>query len=82
MGGASEDHGAHADDQFLCHSAVEYHQALLDNKPSVLELIEKFISSEEINFVHIALWIISQFSSVAGEGLSECLSMLSFPAWG
>ena len=46
---------------------VEYHRALLENDPSVVELIVKMINSEEINFVHIALWIIAQFISVAGE---------------
>ncbi len=40
----------------------EYHAALLEGRPSVMDFIEGFLNSGESNFVHIALWILAQFS--------------------
>ena len=43
------------------------HKLLMENDPSVMQLIRKFLNSGESNFIHIALWIVAQFSGAAGE---------------
>jgi len=47
------------------HLAINesYHSVLLDGSPSSVDFLFRFMKSEEASFVHIALWIIAQFSS-------------------
>ena len=45
----------------------EYHHELLGCEPPMMQLIAEFLETGETNFMHIALWIIAQFSSVASE---------------
>ena len=45
----------------------EYHGRLMASDPPVLQFIKDFLNSGEANFMHIALWITSHFSSVASE---------------
>ena len=59
--------------KYVMWPAAEYHKALLDSEPSSVEFITRFMQSEEPSFVHIALWILAQFSS--GGKIS-----LSFPS--
>ncbi len=41
----------------------EYHSLLLDGNPSAIDFLFRFMQSEESSFMHIALWIMAQFSS-------------------
>ena len=52
----------HTHSHFSLH-AESYHSALLDGNPSAVDFLFQFMMSEEASFVHIALWIIAQFSS-------------------
>lgn len=47
------------------HIAIneEYHSLLLDGNPSAIDFLFRFMQSEESSFMHIALWIMAQFSS-------------------
>lgn len=44
-------------------SLADYHKHLLKNDPSVIKFVLNFLSSGENNFLHIALWIMAQFSN-------------------
>lgn len=63
---------AHSEVQYNCagvigHLAIneEYHATLLDGNPSAVDFLLRFMQSEEPSFVHIALWILAQFSNGA-----------------
>ena len=50
----------------LLRCVEKYHKCLLENDPSVMHFLLKFMNSEETNFVHIALWIMDQFCTEGG----------------
>ena len=43
--------------------AVEYHGQLLDGEISATDFISQFMQSEDTSYVHLALWIMAQFSN-------------------
>ena len=43
--------------------AVEYHGQLLDGDISATDFISRFMQSEDTSYVHLALWIMAQFSN-------------------
>ncbi len=61
---------------YPCMHTEEYHVALLESRPSVVDFIERFLNSGEANFVHIALWILAQFSG--GGMIVMCVYVVFF----
>ena len=57
------------------YTTAEYHKALLESKPSAMEFIMRFMQSDEPSFVHIALWIMSQFSNGGKASCMLCLKL-------
>lgn len=47
----------------LILSIEEFHSALLEDSPSALDFLFKFMQSDDVTFVHLALWILAQFSN-------------------
>ena len=47
----------------LSLSVEEYHVHLLDGDPSAIDFISRFMQSDDVSYVHLALWIMAQFSN-------------------
>ena len=52
----------------------EYHAPLLEEDPSAIGFLLGFMQHDDVSFVHLALWIMAQFSN--GSELKTCIDYL------
>lgn len=41
----------------------EYHSVLLNEEPSAIDCMLKLLEQNDMSFIHLALWVIAQFSN-------------------
>lgn len=65
-----------ADSNLIYHLCIflieQFHSALLDEEPSAMDFLLRFMQHDDVSFIHLALWILSQFSN----GSKDCYDKL------